>query len=164
LIDMINRPTHIETLSAVVLTIAKRSTCVRGQNGALIYDNRAVILSTGYNGALADMPHCVHPCDCQMSFLDAAERTYAIGHDAGCSFNKPCKVSMHAEANAIVWAARRGVATEGQNIICTSSPCYKCAQLIIQSGIKEVRYINEYRDKSGLILMLDAGVTVHPVV
>lgn len=158
---MTERPTMLAVLSEMAQSIAQRSTCDRLNVGALIYDDRGVILSGGYNGALAGMPHCIHPCGC-----GAAERGSPADsrHSDECDFVKPCLVSMHAEANAIVWAARRGVATEGHNLIVTQSPCYRCSQLIIQAGIKSVRFLTMYRDGSGLALMLDAGLMVSPVV
>lgn len=159
-----NRPTMLAVLTEMVTSIAKRSTCSRLNVGALVYDDRGVILSGGYNGALAGMPHCIHPCDCSPDgvWLDGA--LDRLEHEPHCTSQKSCEVSMHAEANAILWAARRGVAMEGHNIITTHTPCYRCAQLIIQSGIKAVRYMAVHRDMAGVALMLDAGVTVTPVV
>lgn len=157
---MTERPTMLAVLADMAQSIAQRSTCDRLNVGALIYDDRGVILSGGYNGALAGMPHCLHPCDC---ITIGADVEY-LEHEPHCTSLKACVVSIHAEANAIVWAARRGVATEGHNLIVTQSPCYKCAQLIIQAGIKSVRFSSLYRDASGIALMLDAGLVVSPVV
>ncbi len=155
---MTERPTMLAVLAQMTSAIATRSTCSRAAIGALIYDDRGVILSGGYNGALAGMPHCVHPCTC------IPDPSGQFGHQEFCGTRQQCAVAMHAEANAIIWAARRGVGTEGHNIIVSQSPCFRCAQLIVQAGIKQVRYLSEYRDQSGLALMLDAGVTVSPVV
>ena len=140
--------------------ISMRSTCSRAAIGALIYDDRGVVLSGGYNGALASMPHCTHQCSCHWTRSLLGKPNHAND----CDSLKSCDVSMHAEANAIIWAARRGVATEGHNLIVSQSPCYRCAQLIVQAGIKSVRFVAEYRDKAGMGLLLDAGVTVSPVV
>lgn len=153
------RPTMLKVLADMAKMLAQRSTCARAQNGALIHDSRGVILSGGYNGALAGMPHCDHACNCAAGVSSSCE-----WHSLDCRFDKPCETAMHAEANAIVWAARRGVAIEGQYLTCTMSPCYRCAQLIIQAGIKSVKFLKPYRDGSGIQLMLDAGLRVSPML
>lgn len=159
---MTERPTMLAVLAQMTEAIAMRSTCKRAAIGAIIYDDRGVILSGGYNGALAGMPHCNHSCDCGANTLSPVPELRV--HTNDCMTHTACYVSMHAEANAIIWAARRGVATEGHNILVSQSPCYRCAQLIVQCGIKSVRYVAEYRDKAGIGLLLDAGVTVSPIV
>ncbi len=78
---------------------------------------------------------------------------------------------MHAEANAILWAARRGVAVEGQRIYCTHEPCYDCSKMIAQVGIAEVYFSETYaagRDKdldrtAGRDLLFEAGVPLYKV-
>jgi len=61
-------------------------------------------------------------------------------------------IVVHAEQNAIVWAAKMGIAIEGATIFVTDAPCGQCAKLIVQSGIKEVYYMREYRTKEGIEL------------
>lgn len=147
----------IEKLTKQVQAEAERSTCSRLNVGALIYDSRGVILSSGYNGALASMPHCDHECDCG---LDQDGEPF-FRHANACVSVRACTNTLHAEANAILWAARRGVATEGQNLITTHLPCYRCAQLIVQAGIASVTYLGFYRTDDGLILLSQAGVSVN---
>lgn len=66
---------------------------------------------------------------------------------------------VHAEANVICFAAKFGVATEGCSMYTTTSPCYECCKLIIQSGIKEVFYKTPYRDFRGpMTLLASAGI------
>lgn len=65
---------------------------------------------------------------------------------------------IHAEANAIYFCARRGIATNGADLYITLSPCEKCALAIIQAGIKHVYYLDEYRDTAGLRLLKEAGI------
>jgi len=65
---------------------------------------------------------------------------------------------VHAEANAIAFAARHGVATEGCAIVSTDSPCLDCARLIINAGIKAVYYSREYRDVKPLEELKRAGI------
>lgn len=111
-----------------------RSTCSRLHVGVVIADHRGVILSSGYNGALSGMPHCNH------------------------EDNEPCRASVHAEGNAILWAARRGIALEGAQLYTTHEPCVECCKQIIQSGISIVYYGSPYLRNSGLELLQHAKV------
>lgn len=115
--------------------IALSGTCSRLKVAALIVpDNR--IASSGYNGTARGLPHCHH-------------------YD-----NKPCHKSVHAEANAIVFAARYGIKTLDSTMYCTHAPCDSCAGLIINAGIAEVKYLNSYRNDNGLYSLSTAGVKV----
>jgi dCMP deaminase len=70
---------------------------------------------------------------------------------------------IHAEMNCIAFAAKNGVSTNGCSMIITHSPCYDCAKLIKQSGIKEVFYHKEYRDISSIKFLRDNGVKVESI-
>jgi dCMP deaminase len=123
--------------------LAQRSTCERGQVGAVIVRDRRVI-SSGYNGAPPGMPHCTE-VGCK---LDPIEELASVGARMS---GKPaltslgCQRTIHAEANAIVWAARHGIATEGAVMFCTYSPCRQCAELAHSAGIVELIYDKNYR-------------------
>jgi len=67
---------------------------------------------------------------------------------------------IHAEANAILFAAKEGIPLKGTTLYVTLSPCSECSKMIIQSGIKRVVYIEEYRETSGLELMKKCGIKV----
>lgn len=132
------RPSRVETLMEVAEIFAHRSTCSRAHVGAVIAkDGR--ILATGYNGAPAGMPHCSHEGD---------------RSDAGC------KTAVHAEANAIAFAARHGVSLDGSELYTTLSPCLGCSQIIINSGIIRAYIKNEYRLKDGEILLKASGIDI----
>lgn len=136
-----DRISREEMFAEIVQSVAKRSTCSRRRVGALIVrDGR--ILSTGYNGAPSGLPHC----------LDAG---CIIGPDGGCIR------TQHAEANAIAYAARAGISTDGAQLYTTISPCLACAKVIINAGIMEVTSLIAYRDHSGIDLLQDAGVIVN---
>jgi dCMP deaminase len=115
---------------------AESGTCNRLQVGAVIARNFRII-STGYNGAAQGQPHCDEMC-------------YPDG--------PPCKNAVHAEANAVAFAARYGYATDGAIIVSTDSPCLDCARLVINAGIKGVYYTREYRDLRPLKELQAAGV------
>jgi len=93
--------------------------------GAVIVRDRTV-LSTGYNGSIRGMPHCDD-----------------VGH---LMANDHCVATVHAEANAIIQAAKNGVRIEGAEIYTTASPCWDCFKLIANAGIRRVYYGEFYRD------------------
>ena len=110
----------------IARTVATRATCDRKHVGAVIVRNR-VILSTGYNGSIRGLPHC-----------DDVGHLMEDGH---------CVRTMHAEANAIVQAARNGVALESAEIYVPASPCFNCFKLIANAGIRKIYYGEFYRDE-----------------
>ncbi len=110
----------------IATEVATRSTCDRKHVGAVIVRNKN-ILSTGYNGSIKGLPHC-----------DEAGHEMVEGH---------CVRTTHAEANAIVQAAKNGVKIDGAEIFVTASPCYNCFKLIANSGIKVIFYHEFYRDE-----------------
>jgi len=153
------RPSIEETLLEIAVTVSKRGTCSRRQNGAVIADSKGVVLSTGYNGSLSGMLHCDHECDCM-------EKILILGiHDNDCPAhpNNGCQLAVHAEANAVYFAARNGVSVNGATIFCTTEPCVKCAEAIVQSGIQKVVYRQDYRDHSGIELLKEAYVVVQQI-
>jgi dCMP deaminase len=111
--------------------VATRSTCDRKHVGAVIVRDKT-ILSTGYNGSIRGMPHCDD-----------------VGH---LIENDHCVATVHAEANAIIQAAKNGVMIEGAEIYTTASPCWNCFQLIANGGIRAIYYGEFYRDKRSLEL------------
>lgn len=126
-------------------TCANQSTCLRRKVGAvLVLNNR--IISTGYNGAPSRTTHCKSK-GCLREKLDipSGER------------HEIC-VGAHAEANAIVTAAKHGIAIDGATLYCTTFPCSQCAKLIINSGIKEVFYLEGYPDDLTKVLFNEASI------
>ncbi|MGD8375978.1 MAG: dCMP deaminase family protein [Acidobacteriota bacterium] len=106
--------------------VATRSTCDRKHVGAVIVRDRT-ILSTGYNGSIRGMPHCDD-----------------VGHQLE---NNHCVATVHAEANAIIQAAKNGVQVDGGELYTTASPCWNCFKLIANSGIRRIYYGEFYRDR-----------------
>lgn len=131
------RITRDEMLMAIAQIAAKRSTCERAKVGAVIARSGRVI-STGYAGAPSGVDHCIR--------------------DHNCFDDQPCTRTIHAEANAIAFAARHGVSSDGASLYCTLSPCIDCAKLIINSGIKEVFYGEAYRKTEGVDLLESVGI------
>lgn len=153
-----DRISREEMFSQICSVVAQRSTCLRSQVGALIVrDGR--IISMGYNGPVSGMPACSKP-DSSQQVLIIAEVLEPTG--TAC-MGPGCTRSLHAETNAIAFAARAGVSVEGCTMYCSMSPCINCAKVIVNSGIKELKYLEEYRDTSGLELLRKAGITVEQV-
>ena len=105
---------------------ASRSTCDRKHVGAVIVRDKT-ILSTGYNGSIRGMPHC-----------DEA------GH---LMENDHCVATIHAEANAVLQAAKNGVMIDKGEIYITASPCWTCFKMLANAGIKKIYYGEFYRDE-----------------
>jgi dCMP deaminase len=126
------RPSWDEYFLEIMDTVAKRATCDRGRSGCVIVkDNR--ILATGYVGSPAGTKHCD----------EVGHEMHKVTHADG-SETMHCIRTAHAEQNAIVHAARTGVALDGGTLYCNMTPCYACAKMIINSGIKRVIARNYY--------------------
>lgn len=124
----------------MALVIAKRSTCKRKQVGCVIVrDNH--ISSAGYVGSPRGMPHCI---------------------DVGCLIgpDNGCLRTLHAESNAIAWAAAKGQVISKGILYSTTAPCLSCAKLVIGAGIQELFYLESYRERAGLELLFEYGLKI----
>ena len=140
--SVLNRISFEELFVKTTKLVAKRSSCVKAQQAALlIKDNR--IISLGYNGPPAGTLNCLD---------EGGEEV--CGKDS----NGSCFLGVHAEQNAIGYAARNGIDTEGCIIYCTMTPCISCAKLISAAGIKEFYYLTEYRLDDGLRFLEYCGI------
>ena len=158
--DMVrDRISRDQMFSQICSVVAQRSTCLRSQVGALIV-REGRIVSMGYNGPVSGMPACSKPDDLQQVLIIAG----ALEPSGTECMGPGCTRSLHAETNAIAFAARAGVSVEGCTMYCSMSPCINCAKVIVNSGIKELKYLEEYRDTSGLELLRKAGITVEQVL
>jgi dCMP deaminase len=118
---------------------ATRSTCDRKHVGAVIVRDKT-ILSTGYNGSIRGMPHC-----------DDLGHSMEGGH---------CVATVHAEANAMIQAAKNGVRLDGAELYTTASPCWNCFKLIVNAGIRTIYYGEFYRDTRSAEVAGQLGVTL----
>lgn len=151
------KPSRDNTLMGVARLWSEHSTCSRLPVGAVISrDGRS--FSTGYNGAPAGMPHCDHR-ECTCRYPD-----HLLGDDPKCPKHGPCRTAVHAELNALMFAARFGLATEGAELHTTHQPCLNCAMAIVNGGIIRVVFEFPYRDNGGLDLLTAAGVTAERLV
>jgi dCMP deaminase len=121
----------------IAVDVASRSTCSRKHVGAVIVRERN-ILSTGYNGSIAGMPHCDD-----------------VGH---MMENNHCIATIHAEANAIIQAAKHGVTINGASIYTTASPCWNCFKIIVNAGMRRIFFGEFYRDERIFSVASQLGV------
>jgi dCMP deaminase len=115
-----------EYFMSIAQVVATRSTCPRKYVGAVIVKNRT-ILSTGYNGSIRGMPHCSD-----------------VGH---MMEDGHCVATVHAEANAIIQAAKNGVNIDAATVYVTASPCWNCFKQIANAGVVRICYGEFYRDQ-----------------
>lgn len=128
----------------IVFDIAKRSTCLRRQIGALIVKDN-IIVSTGYNGAPRSFSHC----------LDSGCRRDKLHIPSGEKIEE-C-IAVHAEQNALLQAGRMAI---GGVLYVNCFPCKVCSRLIINSGIMRTVISGDYPDKEGLELLKKAKIEV----
>jgi dCMP deaminase len=144
------RPSWDEYFINMANYVSTRATCDRGYSGCVIVKDKRVI-STGYVGAPPGMPHCDD-----------------VGHDMHTMINENgkksehCLRTTHAEQNAMVQAARFGVALEGATIYCKMVPCHVCAKLIVSAGIIRVVAEKDYHaGNTSKLILKKAGVNLH---
>ena len=121
----------------VARVVSSRATCHRKFVGAVIVRDRT-ILSTGYNGSIRGMPHCSD-----------------VGH---LMEDGHCVATIHAEMNAIIQAARNGVAIEGAGIYITASPCWNCFKALGNAGVKRICYVEFYRAERSFSVAEQLGI------
>ena len=118
---MTNRLNWNEYFAKIVSVTAERSSCHRLHVGCLLVKNNRII-SQGYNGHL---PGCKH------------ESIVRNNHE---------QATVHAEQNAICDCAKRGVSCEGATAYVTHYPCIICCRLLLASGIKQIIYLEDYKN------------------
>jgi dCMP deaminase len=123
---MRERDSWDEYFMRIARDVASRATCDRKHVGAVVVRDRC-ILATGYNGSIRGLPHC-----------NEAGHMMEEGH---------CVRTLHAEANAIIQAARHGVRIEAADIYVTASPCWGCFKMIANAGLRRVVFGEFYRDE-----------------
>ncbi|MFN4122639.1 MAG: deoxycytidylate deaminase [Flavobacteriales bacterium] len=137
---MSERPSFDKIYMDLAENLAQRSHCVKIKVGAVLAKDTRII-SLGYNGP----PAGTHNCDEEWP-------------EQGCARDRKgsCYLALHAEANAILYAAKNKASLEGSVLYVTLSPCLACARIILTTGIKKVIYKNSYAEYKGL--EVDEGV------
>ena len=139
------RPSWDEYFIELAQTIAKRSTCLRRQVGAIIVKDKR-ILTTGYNGAPHGLKHCLDiGCLREKQNIPSGQR------------HELCR-GIHAEMNAIIQAAIYGVCLKDSTLYATHQPCSLCAKIIINTGINRIVIKDGYPDDMALEFLREAGI------
>lgn len=119
------RPTRDEVYIRCANIFSARSTCPRKSVGAVLVRDKH-ILGSGYNGAPSKLVHCL---------------------DNGCDMvGGHCVRTVHAEVNAVLAAAANGVSTVGATLYSTAKPCFRCEKFLLNAGVEEIYYIEDYDD------------------
>jgi len=121
----------------IAIEVAKASYCKRAKVGAILVKDDNII-SFGYNGTPSGFDNT---CECE----DEDKTNINV---------------IHAESNVITKCSKSTYSSDGATLYLTLSPCYECSKLIIQAGIKEVVYLTQYRNISGIELLKKAKINV----
>jgi dCMP deaminase len=125
--------------------VAKRATCLRRAVGAVLVKDKRII-ATGYNGPPRGLKHCAETgCLRTQLNIPSGER------------HEICR-GLHGEQNAIIQAAVHGISIEGATLYCTTQPCVICSKMLINAGIKVIKYEGQYPDELSLAMLREAGV------
>lgn len=142
-----SRPSWDEYFMDIACLVSKRSTCCRRQVGAVLVRDKRV-LATGYNGAPTGLPHC----------LDIGCLREELGVPSG-ERHELCR-GLHAEQNVIIQAAYHGVSINGATLYCTNLPCSICCKMLINAGIREIKYQEGYADTMAKDMIKAAGIAL----
>jgi dCMP deaminase len=141
------RPSWEEYFMEIARLVARRSTCLRRQVGAVLVKDKN-ILATGYNGTPSGLRHCSEVgCLRQLYNVPSGQR------------HELCR-GLHAEQNAIIQAAKHGINISGSMLFCTNTPCVICSKMIINAGILQVVFLEGYPDRLSLEMLAEAGIRV----
>lgn len=141
------RPDNDTYFMQMAELVASRSTCLRRQVGAVVVKEKRV-LSTGYNGAPKGLKHCAEVgCVRQQGQIESGTR------------HELCR-GVHAEQNAVIQAAYFGVSIKGGTMYTTNYPCVLCAKILVNSGIEEIVYRDDYVDELSREILDESGVVV----
>jgi dCMP deaminase len=128
------KPSFDDIYMELAMNLARKSHCVKMKVGAVLTKDTRIV-SLGYNGP----PAGTHNCDEQWP-------------ETGCPRDSKggCSLALHAEQNAILYAAKNRVTLEDATLYLTLSPCLPCARMIFSSGIKRVLFLNSYSGYKGI--------------
>ena len=158
---MANQNRLDERYLAMAKEWSKMSHAKRKKVGCLIVKDEQII-SDGYNGTPSGFDNnceeVFYTCD-ERDFYKDQEWELDRGKEKFFKLKTKPEV-LHAESNALMKLARSTNSSEGATIYCTYSPCFDCAKLIVQSGVKRFVYNETYRNTEGLDLLKKAGVEI----
>jgi dCMP deaminase len=117
----------------IAVAVRKKANCLGRRVGAvLVRENR--IISTGYNGTPEGVENCVDG-GC-VRCKDKKTYQASVGYDV-------C-ICVHAEQNALITAARFGIAIEGAVAYSTMRPCFDCTKALLQAKVSGIYYLHDW--------------------
>jgi len=122
------RPDKIQYFSALSLIIASRASCIRRKIGCVLVDKNYFLLSTGYNGPPPNNPHCIEIGKCRREDVESGSKLELCA-------------AIHAEQNALLQCRNT---MDIEYCFITHSPCIHCLKLLMNTGCKEIYYIESY--------------------
>lgn len=126
------RPSWDEYFMNIAELVGSRATCSRGRSGCVIVKDKRILV-TGYVGSPVGQPHCD----------EVGHEMHKVINEDGTE-SEHCVRTAHAEQNAIAQAAKIGISVDGATLYCHMTPCYACAKILINSGIKKVVVLKDY--------------------
>jgi len=148
----VKRPSWDTYFMHIAQVVASRSNCLKRKVAAVIVKDGRII-STGYNGTPRNTKNC---------FEGGCPRCNAVG-PSGQNLSE-CFCS-HGEENAIVQAAYHGISIKGSTLYTTFSPCLLCTKMIINAGVVEVVYNQDYPlGGPAMELIKEAGVNLRKII
>ena len=135
-----------EYFMEIAKLVAMRSTCLRRHVGAVIVKNNR-ILATGYNGSPSGLQNC---CD----------KGYCLRENSKQGENLGECMAVHSEMNAILQCSKHGISCEDAIIYVTTFPCIHCMKAIINAGITEIVYLEDYNAPLSKQLAAQSGIKV----
>lgn len=121
----------IDYFKEIVVTVGKKSTCLRRQIGAIAVKDRR-ILATGYNGQIAGSAHC----------KTCIREELGIASGSGLEL---CR-AVHAEQNLVGQAAKYGIPINGSTVVITNKSCSTCYKILCNSGVSRIIFFEDYPD------------------
>jgi dCMP deaminase len=149
-VSMMDRPDNDTYFIRMAELVATRSTCLRRQVGAVIVKEKRV-LSTGYNGAPKGLRHCEEVgCIRLENKVESGTR------------HELCR-GVHAEQNAVVQAAYFGTSIKDSTIYTTNFPCVLCTKILLNAGIIEIVYKDDYIDPLSKDILKETDIIVRKI-
>lgn len=126
--------THDEYYMHIAIAVRRKANCLGRRVGAVIVRQNRII-STGYNGTPEGSQNCLDG-GC-VRCRDKETYSSSVGYDV-------C-ICVHAEANAIITAARFGNSIEGSIIYSTLRPCFDCSKASLQAKVEGIRFLHDWQ-------------------
>lgn len=151
---------------------AKLSYAERRRVGCIIVKDEQIV-SFGYNGTPHGFDNTCEKTEIETVYYENPDHALDLIEEHGYTCENGCctketqttkREVLHAESNAITKLAKSTMTSIDADLYTTTAPCFDCAKLIIQAGIKRVYFAEDYRDMSGVALLEKAGIVVNEVI